>query len=61
LVFSKHIRGFYILDNSINKYGDKMKLQTIIVFMVCLLIVGTAFILIIDEDTDKTNNIEETE
>lgn len=38
-----------------------MKLQTIIVFIVCLLIVGTAFIFIVEDNSDIANNIAETE
>jgi len=38
-----------------------MKLQTIIVFIVCLLIIGTAFIFIVEDNSDIANNIEETE
>ena len=54
-------QSLYILNNSTNKYGDKMKLQTIIVFIVCLLIVGTALIFIVEDDSDITNNAEEIE
>ena len=38
-----------------------MKLQIIIVFMVCLLIVGTAFIFIVEDNSDIANNTEEAE